>query len=154
MSKKICRPISPELDNVSNLTPMFNTILARNEIYAINTVILDLKDVTSTTMANTDTSRVTQWQRELFSILHHPKRDAAAYIAATKLFQTLPENSVVKDAFLKMHVNLSQDHSVNQIGNNNFSDVADLLANLDISALTPLLAEGWREGKLNGGTEE
>jgi hypothetical protein len=47
MSKKICRPISPEWDNVSHLTPMFNTILAPKK-----------DNLESETRASTDLSSV------------------------------------------------------------------------------------------------
>ena len=81
-----------------------------DEIYAITTVILDLKDVTSMTMDNTDSSQSIYWQRELISVIKHPKKDAIAHMAALKIFHVLPENNVVKDIFFNRRTKLSRDN--------------------------------------------
>ena len=75
-------------------------LITLDEKYAITTVILDLKDVTSMTMDNTDSSQSIYWQRELISVMKHPIKDAIAHLSALKIFHVLPENNVVKDIFL------------------------------------------------------
>ena len=80
-----------------------------DEIYAITTVILDLKDVTSMTLANTDKARMAYWEREIFSVIKQPKKDAAAHLSALKIFHVLPENNVVKDIFFNRRTKLSRD---------------------------------------------
>ena len=121
-----------------------------DEIYAINTVILDLKDVTSMTLANTDKARMAYWQREIFSVIKHPKKDVAAHLAAVKIFHVLPENNVVKDMFFKRVTKLSPEDRITEIRDDNFHNLVDVLEQLDLLDHMPLPAEGWKEGKLRG----
>ena len=129
-------------------------LITLDEKYAITTVILDLKDVTSMTMDNTDSSQVAYRQRELISVIKHPKKDAIAHMAALKIFHVLPENNVVKDIFLNRLKKLSGDDRitkrVSKIRSDNFSNLVDVLEQLDLLNLLPLLAEGWKEGKIEG----
>ena len=120
--------------------------MSQHEIQAIRTVILDLKDITSTTMANTDTAGVSHWKRELFSVSNLPIKDIAAHIASMKVFEILPENSVAKDGFIKRTAHLKRTDKINSAGNSQFSDILDLLEHLDLLTIIPLLAEGWKEG--------
>lgn len=121
-------------------------LMSQHEILAIRTVILDLKDINSTTMGNTDTAGVSHWKRELFSVSNLPIKDIFAHIASIKVFEILPENSVAKDGYIKRTANLTRADKINSTGNSQFSDIADLLEHLDLLALMPLLAEGWKEG--------
>jgi len=124
-------------------------LITLDEKYAITTVILDLKDVTSMTMDNTDSSRVAYWQRELISVMTHPKKDAIAHLAALKIFHVLPENNVVKDIFFNRRTKLSRDDRITRVGSNNFNNLVNVLEHLGLLALMPLLAEGWKEGPIH-----
>ena len=116
-----------------------------DEKFAMTTVILDLTDVTSMTMANTDRARVYYWEREIFAAFNHPGRDAAAHLKAIKYFNVLPRDKALKDLYLlrlmKVHTGMTTVPSLKH----HFDDIADLLESLNLLELMPLLADGWRE---------
>jgi hypothetical protein len=116
-----------------------------DERFAITTVILDLKDVTSMTLANSDRARVHYWEREIFAIFDHPEKDAGAHLKAIKYYSVLPENSVVKDLYLLRLKRVHTGMAVLPGAENYFNDLADLLQLLNLLDLLPLLADGWRK---------
>lgn len=116
-----------------------------DEKFAITTVILDLKDVTSMTLANTDRARVSHWESELFSTFNHPLKDAAAHLAAIEIVNVLPANSMVRNMFLERLARLSSNRRATPVGGKDFDDLDDLLESLDLLSLLPFLAEGWQE---------
>jgi hypothetical protein len=116
-----------------------------DERFAITTVILDLKDVTSMTLANTDRAGVQYWEREIFAIFDHPEKDAAAHLKAIKYFSVLPENSVAKDLYLGRLKRVHNSMAALPGDENYFNDLADLLQLLNLLDLQPLLADGWRK---------
>jgi hypothetical protein len=116
-----------------------------DEKFAITTVILDLKDVTSMTLADTDRARVSYWERQIFETFSHPEKDAAAHLAAIKYFNVLPENSVVKDTYLSRLLRVHPGMKAVSVYDNHFNDLGDLLESLDLLDLLPLLVDGWRE---------
>ena len=124
-----------------------------DEKFAITRVILDLKDVTSMTLANTDRARVSHWEDELFATFNHPGKDAGAHLAAIEIANILTENSVVRDIYLTRLAKIRSDTRVVATGGNDFNNVVDLLEYLDLLDILPLLAEGWREAVTYGGIE-
>jgi hypothetical protein len=116
-----------------------------DERFAITTVILDLKDVTSMTLANSDRAGVHYWEREIFAIFDHPEKDAGAHLMAIKYYSVLPENSVVKDLYLLRLKRVHTGMAVLPGAENYFNDLADLLQLLNLLDLLPLLADGWRK---------
>jgi hypothetical protein len=116
-----------------------------DEKFAITTVILDLNDVTSMTLANTDRARVYYWEREIFATFDHPEKDAAAHLQAIKYFNVLPENRALKERYLARLLKVHSGMIGVPVIDNHFNDLADLLQSLDLLELLPLLADGWRE---------
>ena len=121
------------------------TSMKMDERFAITTVILDLKDVTSMTLANSDRARVYYWEREIYAIFDYPEKDAGAHLKAIKYYSILPENSVVKDLYLIRLKRIHTGMAVLPGAENYFNDLADLLQLLNLLDLLPLLADGWRK---------
>jgi hypothetical protein len=132
--------------------------LKLDEAYALKILIIDLADVTSMTLHNTDAAGLGHWEKTVIKALAHPEKNSAEHLKSLQIHYVLPKDSAIREIFIErlLRITGTTERTKTQepnnwpgirhreIGNRAIDDLPSLLGSLDLLQLLPLLGgEKW-----------
>ena len=127
-------------------------LMTIDERYAIKIVIWDLQDVTAMSIIDTDVARVGHFEKALYKLFEHPRKDAAEHLKEIQIYHIQPDDRAVGDIFRERLKRVARTtRKTPLINGNNPRGLSELLQSLDLLKLQPLLAGEWQKGEPSAG---